>query len=207
MVDTLLLYISAAPDLQTERDVLGRAVTEIPVTLAWRILQSPLRGEPPDLEAVAQADLHLLVLGGDIRAPIGLEWQVARGAGRLPALFLKQDAPRTPAAHAFARYLGEHFTWQAYKDNLDLRLQALKLIAGHILERTVYYALSPDELERLRDWREALEAGKAAQVDETPGGAGGAGGAGESSLIFSRERYVPSQGVLIQPGKGPTQDR
>jgi hypothetical protein len=30
MVDTLLLYISAAPDLGAERDVLGRAVTEIP---------------------------------------------------------------------------------------------------------------------------------------------------------------------------------
>lgn len=195
MVDTLLLYISAAPDLQAERDILGRAVTEIPVTLAWRILQSPLRGTSPDLEAVAQADLHLLLLGGDIRAPIGLEWQAARRAGRLPALFLKQDALRTPAAHAFVRYLGEQFTWHAYKDSPDLRLQALKLIAGHILERTLYYALSPDELGRLTQWREELEAGKASTVDEAPGGAG------ESSLIFSRERYTPSQGVLIQPKK------
>ena len=34
MVDTLLLYISAASDMEHERDILGRAVTEIPVTLA-----------------------------------------------------------------------------------------------------------------------------------------------------------------------------
>jgi hypothetical protein len=193
MVDTLLLYISAAPDLEAERDILGRAVTEIPVTLAWRIVQSPLRGEPPDLQAVAQADLHLLLLGGDIRAPIGLEWQVARRAGRNPALFLKQDAPRTPAAHAFVRYLGDQATWQAYKDSADLRLKTLKLLANHIQERLVYYALSPDELDRLRRWQDELESGKAANVDESPGGAG------ESSVIFSRERYIPSQGVLIQP--------
>ena len=196
MVDTLLLYISAASDLEHERDILGRAVTEVPVTLAWRIVQTPLHGEPPDLQAVAQADLHLLLLGGDIRAPVGLEWQVARRAGRTPALFLKQGAPRTPAAPAFVRYLEDKFTWQAYKDGADLHLQALKLLADHIQDRLVYYALSPDELERLHLWRGELEAGsKVLQVDEAPGGAG------ESSVIFSRERYTPSQGVLIQPKK------
>lgn len=195
MVDTLLLYISAASDLEHERDILGRAVTEIPVTLAWRIVQTPLHGEPPDLDAVAQAHLHLLLLGSDIRAPVGLEWQAARRAGRTPSLFLKQGAPRTPAAHAFVRYLGDQFTWQAYKHSPDLRLQALKLIADHIQDRPVYYALSPDELERLRTWRGELDADKTAQVDETPGGAG------ESGVIFSRERYIPSQGVLIQPKK------
>ena len=98
MADTFLLYISAASDLEHERDILGRAVTEVPVTLAWRIVQTPLHGDPPDMQAVAQADLYLLLLGGDIRAPVGLEWQVARRAGRTPVLFLKQGAPRTPAA-------------------------------------------------------------------------------------------------------------
>ena len=79
-----------------------------------------------------------------------------------------------------------------------MRLQALKLIAGHIQDRLVYYDLRPEELERLRLWRSELESGKIAQVDEAPGGAG------ESSVIFSRERYIPSQGVLIQPKKeGP----
>jgi hypothetical protein len=203
MVDTLLLYISAASDLEHERDILGRAVTEIPVTLAWRIVQTPLHGEPPDLQAAAQADLHLLLLGSDIRAPVGLEWQAARRARRLPALFLKQGAPRTPAAHAFVRYLEDQFTWQTYKDSTDLRLLALKLLASHIQERAIYYALTSDELERLRLWRAELESGKAAQVDEA------LGGAGESSVIFSRERYIPSQGVLIQPKKeenGTTQE-
>lgn len=200
MVDTLLLYISAASDLETERDILGRTTTEIPVTLAWRIIQSPLRGEPPDLQAAAQADVHLLLLGGDIRAPIGLEWQAARRAGHLPVPFLKQNALRTPAAQAFVRFLEDQYPWRKFTDRADLRLQALKLLADHILEHTVYYALSHAELERLRHWRDELETWKTAQVDEAPGGAG------ESSMIFSRERYIPSQGVLIQPpGKSPGQ--
>lgn len=200
MVDTLLLYVSAASDLEGERDILGRAVTEIPVTLAWRIVQSPLRGEPPDLQAVTQADIHLLLLGGDIRAPIGLEWQAARRAGRTPVPFLRQGALRTPAALAFVRYIEDHSTWRPYQDSADLRLQALKLLAEHILEHVSYYALSVTELERLRLWHSEMDAGKLGRLEETRGGAG------ESGVIFSRERYTPSQGVLIKPPKEKDHD-
>ena len=94
MADRVLLYISAASDLALEREVLSRAITEIPTSLGWRITQTPIGDEPLDLEAAAQADLHLLILGGDIRAPVGVEWLAARRAGRIPTLFLK--APTTP---------------------------------------------------------------------------------------------------------------
>ena len=72
MADRLLLYISAASDLRAEREVLGRAVTEVPVSLAWRVVHSPGGDEPVDVDAVSRADVHLLLLGGDIRAPVGL---------------------------------------------------------------------------------------------------------------------------------------
>ena len=86
MADQVNLYVSAAADLEHEREILGRAVTEIPVTLGWRIVQSPLRDDPVDLVAVVEADVHLVIMGGDIRAPIGREWMAARRAGRpLPA--------------------------------------------------------------------------------------------------------------------------
>lgn len=73
MVDEILVYISATPDLQQEREIPGRAVTEIPVALGWRVVQSPSGDEPADLNAAARADVHTLLLGSDIRAPIGLE--------------------------------------------------------------------------------------------------------------------------------------
>ena len=196
MPDSVILYISAATDLAHQREILGRAVTEIPVSLGWRIVQSPSHDEPVDYDAVIRADVHLLLLGSDIRAPIGLEWQMGRRAGRWPTPLLKQDVLRTPAAQGFVRFLKGQAAWQPFKDAADLRRQVLGLLARHLVDRAVVYALSPLELDRLEDWRADLEtfaaaAGKAKDVR---------GGAGESGILFSPERYVPSDGVLIQPG-------
>lgn len=192
MIDKLFLYISAAQDLERERDMLGRAVVDIPTTLGWRIVQSPIRGEPVDLELVTRADLHLVLLGGDIRAPIGLEWLTARRAGRSPALFLKKEIPRTPAAQSFLRYVEGQSHWQPFKDLADLRDQALKLISDHILSKADYYSLSSSESERLQDWIEQLEESQG-EVEQGPRGV-----TGESSVIFSPERYMPSEGVLLE---------
>jgi hypothetical protein len=194
MADQLLLYVSAAPDLEREREILGRAVVEIPVSLGWRIVQSPLRDEPADLGAVASASVHLLLLGGDIRAPIGQEWIAARRAGRRPALFLKQGILRTPAASNFIRYVEQQAAWQPFKDGPDLRRQVLRLLADHLLQHAGHYALSPAELARLEAWRAGLQA-EASAIDE-----GLRGGAGESGVVFSPERYVPSEGILLRPG-------
>ena len=96
-MEPITLYISASADLLAEREGLGRAVAEMTVDLPWQISQSPLRSEPLDLDLVIQADIHLLLLGGDIRAPVGLEWMAASRAGRSPHLFLKEDVGRTAA--------------------------------------------------------------------------------------------------------------
>ena len=194
--DQILLYISAAADLEPERDLLARAVTEVPVTLGWRIVQSPGGDEPADLEAVAQADVHLLLLGGDIRAPIGQEWIAARRRGRMPALLLKQGILRTSAGQNFERFIAEQATWQPFRDGAELRRLVLKLLASHLLAGAVTYGLTAADLTSLQAWRSELE--------EAPAevGQGARGVAGESGVVLSRERYIPSEGVLIQPGNG-----
>ncbi len=103
MADQVLIYISAASDLGFEREVLGRAITEIPTTLAWRILQTPLNAEEPDLSSLARADVHMLLLGTDVRAPVGVEWLAARRTGHLPTLFLKNGSARTGSTRLYAR--------------------------------------------------------------------------------------------------------
>jgi hypothetical protein len=197
MADSVHLYISAATDLQQEREILGRAVTEVPVSLGWRIIQSPSRDEPVEVEAVAQADLHLLLLGSDIRAPVGLEWQIARRAGRSPVPFLKRGILRTPAAQSFVRFLEGQASWQPFEDAAGLREKVLRLLARHLLDRAVAYALSPLELARLEDWRGALEAPTPVASDQVRGGAG------ESGVVLSPERFVPSEGTLIQTDGQP----
>jgi hypothetical protein len=195
MVDQILLYISAATDLRAEREILGRAVTEVPVSLGWRVVQSPAGDEPVDLAAVARADIHLLLLGSDIRAPIGSEWRAAQRAGHPPALFLKERILRTPAAQDFLRFVARQDTWRRFEGLADLRSQVLRLLARHILDYAQRYALSPAEMGRLQSWR--------AELESAAGDVAGAarGGAGESGVLLSRERYVPSDGVLLQDGE------
>jgi hypothetical protein len=191
MVDILHLYISAAHDLEKERESLSRAVVEIPVTLGWRVIQTPLHGELLNMDAIAQADVHILLLGSDIRAPVGLEWRLARRANHTPVVFLKEGVVRTMAALDFIRYLEEQTTWRKYLDIADLRMQTLRLLVDHILAQPDYYSLRSDEFDNLTSWRKELST-----TDQTPPALHG--GIGESSVVLSPERYIPSDGVLIQ---------
>jgi len=192
MPDQVLLYISAAPDLTLEREVLGRATTEIPTTLGWRIKQTPSADERLDLEAVARADVHLLIMGSDIRAPVGAEWHAARRAGRVPTLFLKESINRTLAGTIFVRDLERHATWHPYDDAADLQRQVLLLLTEHLLERVAYYQIGPDEFQKLQAWRKQVETAEKKSPDQTRGGAGA------SSIILSPERFVPSEGKLVR---------
>jgi hypothetical protein len=197
MADILRLYISAASDLESERESISRSVPEIPVTLGWRVVQSPIHGDAVDMNAVTEADVHILLLGSDIRAPIGLEWQLARRANRTPVAYLRENGMRTMAALDFIRFLEDHGSWHKYKNLADLHQQVLKYLADHILAHTSYYALRSAELEKLTAWRKKLETPEKG-IPELHGGIG------ESSVVLSPERYIPSSGVLIQekPGAG-----
>lgn len=201
MADQIRLYISAAADLNSERDVLGLAVSEIPVELGWLIHQSPRKNDFLDLELVSMSDVHLLLVGGDIRAPIGLEWYRARQTGRRPILFRKREIQRTLAAREFIRFTGNHSKWKTYRDNVELRYKVLTLLAEYILDRAAYFTLSPPEVDALTSWRDQLS------LDAPKHGDGLIGGAGESGEIFSTERYIPSGGIVLEPGDSPGSDQ
>ena len=136
--------------------------------------------------------MHILLLGSDIRAPIGREWIAARRAGRQPVPFLKQGVLQTPGAQSFQRYIEEQSTWRPFRDGAGLRRQALRLLADHILARAQYYALSPSEVTHLQAWRAELEAPGHSPDEATRGGAAASG------IVLSPQRYVPSEGVLVQ---------
>jgi hypothetical protein len=180
------IYISAASDLMAEREALGRTIAGLPVTLAWCVVQTPVGDEPLDLEALRTADLYILVMGGDIRAPVGLEWHVARRAGRPSVAFLKAGIPRTPAGQVFIH--GADVSWQPFTDAADLSRQVEQMLAEHLIQGATRYLLTPVEIEAL----ENLLKGEKVQ-EETPEGEG----AGRSAVILSRERFTPSQGVIV----------
>lgn len=190
MAHQILLYVSAGPDLAAEREVVGRAVTEIPIDLGWRVFQTPASGRRVDREAVELADLHLYLLGGDIRAPVGYEWTIAREAGRRPIPLLKTGVSRTPAGLDQLRFIGFQAHWFPFQRPSDLRWRVLRLLSAYILFRASELGLSLVELQTLAAWRKTLYA---RPVDEET-----IGGAGEGGVLLSHRRYVPTDGVPIR---------
>lgn len=200
MVDTFNLYISAADDLQSERDLLSRIVTEIPVTLGWQINFSPLGKKPLLEKTITDASLHILVLGSDIRAPVGYEWHLSRTQNRRPKLFLKSGIARTPAAADFRRKLSSTSEWQTFQSHAELRFAALTYIGQFILDRASYFDLSKDERDQLSEFLDHINELETDEINMSRGVAG------ENSVILSRERYIPKDGILIQPPGEKEQD-
>ncbi len=189
----VVFYISAASDLELEREVLGRAASEVPVDVGWRVVQSPAGNGPVDLEAIGEADLHVLLMGGDIRAPVGLEWQAACQMGRRPVALLKEGVRRTPAGQDFVKLVQQVQNWEPYGGVAELRRKVLTRLADIVLDDAAAYVLSPDEIGTLVAWRDQLKGGGAEIEDE-------ARGAGDSSVLLSRQRPDLRGGVRIGLG-------
>jgi hypothetical protein len=192
-MDTFRFYISAAPDLRFERDLLARAIAEIPTTLGWTITQTPPASREPDLEAVRLAHAHVLMLGSDIQAPVGLEWAVARRAGKPVTMLYKSSVVQTQAAQAFAREVSKHGQWRAFEDAAGLRRLVLKLLADVLMSNAIEYEMLPDEIDRLNAWRKTLD--EKQQRAESDARAG----ADADAIILTTERFVPSEGKLLRP--------
>ncbi len=182
----VIVYISAASDLMAEREALARMIAGLPVTLPWRIIQTSTGAEPLDLESLQAADLYFLVMGSDIRAPVGLEWLTARRAQRTVNAFLKQGVGRTPAGQVFISQT--KVVWQPFTDAAaDLSRQARQVLTKHLDRYAIQYALTPAELEQLAVLPKSEEKKEAIGGQE----------AAQSAVILSRERYTPSGGVIV----------
>jgi hypothetical protein len=183
----MTIYISAASDLMAEREALARMIASLPVTLAWRIMQTPVRDlDSVDLEALRSADLYFLVMASDIRAPVGLEWLMARRTRPPDGVYLKRGIPRTPAGQVFINDV--RLAWQPFHDASDLCRQVEHVLAEHLIHHAGRYTLSPEEIAGLEALLTSIKpAEKAGHGTE----------AGHSAVVLSRERFEPSGGVVL----------
>jgi hypothetical protein len=179
------IYISAATELMGEREALAQMIAKLPVTLAWHIVQTPREGELVNTLALGVADLFFLIMGSDIQAPIGSEWHLAQQSRRQVIAFLKQGMAYTPAGQVFVRET--RVNWRPFTDAAHLSRQVQALIIEHLLGHAIEYGLTPVEVTGLGK--------KLAETASTP--TEEAKGTGHSAILISRERYTPSEGVII----------
>lgn len=201
MTDRLHIFASAGPDLEVEREVIGKAIASLPVSLGWVIKYTPVRGErvAPALDAVAASHFYVLVLGGDIRAPVGSELYVARQTGKRVLAFLK-NVLRTPAAHVFVKDASLEWEYFRAADELGPLLQ--RALIEQVLEGAQTCGLSPVDWETLS----ALLVDLADQEKlerEQEKAAPSYRGAGKDAVIVAPGRDLPEEGVLIEKQDGP----
>lgn len=182
----VIIYISAAPNLMAEREALARMIAKLPVTLAWHIVQTPTEAEPIDMGSLLAADLYFLVMGADIRAPVGLELHTAQRANRSVIAFLRQGTAYTPAGEVFVRQA--RLQWRSFANAAHLSQLVQRLIAEYLIRYAIQYALTPVEVQQL----ETLLTTNVPKEQAIEGE-----GAGHSAVLLSRERYTPSEGVIV----------
>lgn len=173
------LYVSASADLEVERDLVGRLVAGLPVTLGWEIGRAPLPGRESDEVTVHVAphdcDLYIFMLGRDITAPAGVEWDAAH-AVQHPILALLKNTPRTPAGLVFARLgIGR---WLGYGARSDFERIVRAWLVRQLLDGQERFGLLLPEVEALIAL--AARLAREAETDHRPAGdaersAGGAG--------------------------------
>jgi len=168
------LFVSGGPDQEPAREMLGRALAEIPVNVGWVIKRTP------DVDSVAESHLHLLLLGADIWAPVGLELWWAQRTEK-PILAYGADLRRTPAGQVFYQ---EHawLGWRRFNDLSHLRRLVLTDLGRFLMSHAERYGLTLIEAEALRSFT--------AKLDQP-----------ESSIIPGRVTGAGGGGVILAPGK------
>jgi hypothetical protein len=180
------LFVSGGPDQEPAREMLGRALAEIPVNVGWVIKRTP------DVDAVPESHLLILLLGSDIWAPVGLELWWAQRTEK-PVLAYGADALRTPAGQVFYQenaWLG----WKRFTDLSHLRRLVLTDLSRFLASYAERYGVTLVEAEALRGFLAKLDK---AEPTAVPGKARGAGGGG---VILAPGKDEPPGARLVGEG-------
>lgn len=162
-----------------EREALGQAVAELPISTGWEIKHTPDSGgdAQPALDFIARCDLFLIMLGGDFAAPMGLEWRQAQRAHR-PMLAYCKERHHSPSARWLLRNC--ELVWSDFRSAAELKTLVKRDLAGVLLDRGEEVGLHLDDVE-------GLLAEIAKGQKETPDESDRRTGAGRGAVILGRD--------------------
>ncbi|MCO6449947.1 MAG: hypothetical protein J5I90_04070 [Caldilineales bacterium] len=195
MPESLRIFISATTDLEAGRAAIGRTLADLPVSLKTEIRRFPKEGTSYEtlFEMISNVDRVYFLLGQDITAPSGTEWDLAFRLER-EVFALRKPARLTPAAKEFLRTVDYQVTpseWRLFRTDDELA----RFIANDVVELLLHplnrYGLSVIEMERLRLWRKGFGFSAEPHLADEPGGAEDGG------IILGRDRE--SQTIDFSP--------
>ena len=183
MAEKLRIFVSATKDLEQERALVGRILAQLPVQVGAEIRRSPAQGVDYDtlFELISNVDRIYCLLGRDITAPFGAEWQLALRLERTIVPF-KLQGMRTQAGREFLRIA--HAPWKSFSSSRHLGQQIGLDLVDTLLHPENRYGLQMVEVERLRQsWQELRKgldrlmasSGVGQGIVGVPGGAEGGG--------------------------------
>ncbi len=172
MAETLRIYVSATRDLESERGVIGRAIAGLPVQIGAEIRRYPPEGVPYDtlFELISNVDRVYFLLGQDITAPAGSEWDLAVELER-SLVPLRTARKLTPAAQHFLRSTSLLVTpteWKMFRSEAELSITVSQDLIDYLLRRQDRFGLTVEETLRLQLARRRLQ--PPVGVDAAPGG-------------------------------------
>lgn len=168
MARPVRLFVSSSPELAAEREALGQVAAEIPIRVGWEIKHTPGPHDDPGeaLSFQSGSDLFIVILGADFAAPMGLEWQVAEGAGAGIVAYRKRTLP-SPSAMSLLRQA--HVDWIGFGDTAEFRARVKTDLGRAILDRAEQFGLLLDEVEALVADLDAAEKGANSEPDARRG--------------------------------------
>jgi hypothetical protein len=184
----LSIYISAAPAMDPECELLGQTLAQLTPAVRWEVRRTPRSAahDNLDLDALRASPLYLILLGADIVAPMGVEWMAAQQAHLHAFAYRSTKAVPSPAASAFARNAG--LSWIPYDSPLDLQRQFERALIEALVDGTPGLGLHLADIESLAERLRVLEGERAARQGKTAPESEERRGAGGGGIILPRGR-------------------
>jgi len=169
----LNLYISSAHEQDAECEQIGRLLAEKLPTIRWRIWRTPLYGDTnPDCDVIGHCQFYVIILGTDLVAPMGVEFQMAKEAGAFTIGFRDLSRFASPSAEYFARYAD--VAWQEYTKLDEFIPSFERILLRQLIDGTPGYGLALEDLEQISAQLQQIESLKPApQGTRSEAGKGG----------------------------------
>ncbi len=172
MAEKLRIYVAATADLEAHRSIISHLLARLPVQVGAEIRRCPPAGASYDdlFELISNVDRFYFLMGRDITAPAGTEWDLAVQLQRTMLPFRCRDII-TPSAFLFiTRAILEipMKNWRFFETPLGLARLVAAELTDTLLHSENRYGLTAGEILLLEQRRQEIKVGRWPRPEDLP---------------------------------------